>query len=784
MDVCGECPYKKYPSIPKSKPFEAEVAIVGEAPGTQEIAQKKPFVGPAGQLLNKALQTVDLPPREDIFVTNALLCKPPKNKPQLKTAIKCCQRRLSEELKQVNPRLIIALGNIGMHATTNDFDLKVTKAQGTIQQSPFAEGAKVIPMLHPAAILRAPGEYKLFYGTMQRASEMYHGGEPPDPGKTEWWAAETDEDIRKAIEELKKYQGEIVAADIETTALKARQGEMLVIGICPEKNHVIVIPGDKIPKELFTEVNVKWGWQGGKFDQKWLRHNNYEANVHHDAMLLSYTLNEHSGVHGLEQLATRLLGAEPYKHKVKEKVGKKGFGALPKHDLYERVAVDADYTKQVIDKLLSRVKKNSQLDWLYHKLLIPASDFLRRVEENGIYVNVPVLEEFEKEYQQELDEINDEILRYAQPLWSPEKYKQDTSAKTAPEVFNPGSTYQLAWMLYDRIGLRPPIKKKGRSTDKEVLEALEGQHPIVDKMREYRTVQKELSTYITGVKDKVDEDNRVRTTFNLHVTSTGRLSSKEPNVQNQPKRRPQVRNMYQAPEGKVLIEKDYKGAELRVLADRSGDVYLKDCFIQGRDLHAEVAESLGLARIRAKAVNFGIPYGRTKYSLSDELDISLEEAEGYIEGWFEKYPQAKKFLDDCARAPAEGRTLVTPFGRHRRFGLVSKQNLDALQNEARNFIIQSVASDLTLWSAMEAEAPLAELDVKIINLVHDSILLEAPADPKIVEEAMVLISEIMMEVPKKMLNSDVPFPTDYNVGWKWGDLTELDDVKEVYDIVK
>lgn len=774
MESCSECVYARYPKIPPSVTLETDIAIVGEAPGAQEIAMKSPFIGPSGQVLNKVLAAAGLPVRDKIFVTNALLCKPPPKKPQLKSAIGRCQGRLIEELQLIQPKVIIALGNIAMHSLTGNFDLKITKEQGRVLESPYLPNTKIIPVLHPAAILRAPGDYKLFYGAMHYAGKIYNGDEVSNPGQTEWKVIESEDDYQHMLKVLSTKK--IVGADIETTGLNFRRDDILVLGIAYEKNKVFVVSPEFIRRDLFLVQGLQWVWQNGKFDSHFLRRRGLPAKVHHDTMLQSYALNEQGGIHDLEQLSTRLLGAPTYKHKAQKLAGKKGFANLPLRDLYERVATDADYTLQICHILLPKVESNPLLKKLYYEVLIPSSAFLRRVERNGIYVYRPLLQELKKEYQQHLDEIQDKILDVAQPLWNPKRYLEETGMKSAPEVFNPGSTYQVAWLLYDVLRLRPRGRMKGRSTDKEALMNMEGMHPLIDLMLEHRSVAKELSTYIIGVEDRIAGDDRVHTTFKVHRTATGRLSSTQPNVQNQPKRKPRVRNIFQAPEGKKLLEADYKGAELRVLAWRSDDDFLKQCFIEGRDLHTEVSEALGIPRIRAKAVNFGIPYGRTEYSLSDELEISVEEARQYIADWFERAPKAKIFMDWCARSVVEGRTLTTPLGRHRRFGLVTSETVDELQNEARNFIIQSVASDLTLTSAMRAEKELEALGVKIINLVHDSILVECMDNEFVIRRAAQILDNTMRQVPKEILGTDVPFDVEFCVGKEWGKLEEMEVV--------
>ncbi len=776
MTHCAKCIYARYPKIPAPAPFQADIAIVGEAPGATEIARKACFIGPSGQLLNKVMESAHFPSRDKIYITNALLCKPPQNKPRIRQAIMTCRDRLFKELEVVKPKLIIALGNIAMHSLTGNFDLKITKEQGRVMAGPF--GINMVPILHPAAVLRAPGDYKLFYTAMSYAGRLARGGEQLCAGDTQWEVMDTSKLVQEVIDYLTANRHDIglVGCDIETTSLDCRAGDILVVAIAYDKNKAFVIPEELLRRELFTIPDIQWGWHNGKFDTSFLRRRGLPAIVHQDSMLLSYSLNEQGGVHDLEQLSSRLLGAAPYKHIANKQArdkSKKGFANLPLDVLYERVATDADYTRQCIQKMLPQIETNKELNRLYRELLLPASAFLRRVERNGIYVHLPLLQELKAEYQQHQEELMDKIIDRAMPLWDPELYKKQTGARTAPDVFNPGSTYQLAWLLFERLGLKPPIRGKGQSTNKKVLQKMQGQHPIIDEILEYRSVAKELSTYIIGLEERISKDGRAHTTYKLHGTVTGRLSSSQPNVQNQPKRKPRVRNVFQAPPGKWLLEADYRGAELRVLAEVSKDKFLTECFMQGRDLHAEVAKALNITRIRAKAVNFGIPYGRTEYSLSEELEVSVEEARRYIHDWFARAPEAAEFLNWCAEAPMEGRTLITPLGRHRRFGLVTAENLRELQREARNFIIQSTASDFTLISAMRAERSLMPLDAKIINLVHDSILVELPQDMDVVREVVKILEGVMRQTPIDIVQAKVPFEAEFKYGTEWGNLEEV-----------
>lgn len=785
---CLRCPYNRYPRIPATpippnspNSPTIELAIVGEAPGVSEISQKRPFVGASGQLLQRALEACKLPSGNTVFVTNALLCRPPQGVPIKREAVDLCRARLLAELRAVQPKLVLALGNTAMHALTGNYKLKITAEQGRLLNSPLLPGLQIVPAFHPAKILRVPEDYKVFRGALLYATRLIRGGEPLTPGTTEYITVASEAQIPAAIALLSSRASGMVAADIETTGLNSRRGEILCVGIAYEKNRVLVITRDLIHKnpdslkDLFRIPNLRWIWHNGKFDTAFLRRRGIPAVVDHDTLLLHYCLNEAKGTHDLEQLSGTLLGAEAYKAEANVHMrSKEGLAGAPEDVGWKRVATDADYTLQLVHKLLPLVEEDPDLHKLYYKLLLPASAFLRRVEKNGLYIDLETLLRLEVSFNEQFNALESLIVGLVGGLWDPQLYREQTGAKTAPLRFKPTSTKQLAWILYDRLKLRPSRRRgsKGRSTDQEVLEEFKHTNKIVAAILNLRAVQKDLSTYVRGIKKRLD-DGRVHTTFLLHGTGTGRLSSRQPNLQNITKKRPDIREMFQAPPGKVLLEVDYKGVELRVLAHLSGDHFLTRCFMENRDLHAEVAISFFghnytyEDRMKAKTLNFGIPYGRTEYSLAEAFHISKEEALELIQKWFERAPEAAAYLAAEAEAITRGEVLTTPFGRKKRVGLVTAEALDSLMNEARNYRIQSVASDLTLKSGITMEAALTKLGVKILNLVHDSILFELRDDPLLIEEAKAIIKEVMERVPREALGTSIPFEVEFAQGYNW-----------------
>ena len=232
------------------------------------------------------------------------------------------------------------------------------------------------------------------------------------------------------------------------------------------------------------------------------------------------------------------------------------------------------------------------------------------------------------------------------------------------------------------------------------------------------------------------------------------------------------------------MEVDYAGAELRWLAYLSRCPVMMDVFLTNRNLHTETATALygphfsKVQKLRAKAANFGIAYGREYKSFMDELNIPKEDAIQMVEGWLNKYHGCRDYLQWCADQVSLGNYLESPWGRRRRFGLVTPESLHNLQNEAKNFPIQSSSSDLLLYSAMKMENTLLkEYNTRITDLIHDSVLLEVPNNLDTLKAVGTYVSGIMVQAPIELFNCDVPFKTDCEIGADWGNLVGFDTQK-------
>lgn len=554
----------------------------------------------------------------------------------------------------------------------------------------------------------------------------------------------------------------VLASDVETSGLNNRRDRILLWGICPTPERAYIFTPEMIPwmRPLWENPQIRWCWHNGKFDVGFARRYGARVSVDEDTMLMSYSLDERGGVHGLETVAKDLLRAPDYKDMLKPYLPNKNssYEVIPTPVLAKYLAIDLGLTKQIQIGYGKRIQADSTAEKLYRQTLLPASELLSDIESHGLGVNWEQHAENLQTFAQEVEE------------------KALILKEICGRQVNPNSPADMAWMLFDKFGLR---KVKKRSTAKEVLN-VHKEHPAVQALLEYRRVQKAYSTYVVPLPRYVEVDGRVHSTYALHTTPTGRLASKDPNLQNQP-RLPTLRGQFMAAPGKRYTEVDLSQAELRSLAALSKDPRLVEIYLDNtRSLHKEVArEKYGPEYtkdqyVRAKAVNFGIVYGRSAFTLAQEFRIPVTEAQAMIDAWFAMFAEAKSFIDACRRTPITKQVLTTCFGRRKRHGIVAGSNLYALQNEAANFPHQSIASDITLHAAMRCRKPLARIGVKIVNIIHDSILTEHDDSDELSMEVGRILGKELEQVPIDWGITTVPFKSDASTGRIWGALKEFE----------
>lgn len=409
------------------------------------------------------------------------------------------------------------------------------------------------------------------------------------------------------------------------------------------------------------------------------------------------------------------------------------------------------------EKLVDELKSYKMYD-LYQDIEIKLSKVLADMEIAGFVTDIKVLENLKSEIDEVLEGLTKEIY------------------ELAGSEFNINSTKQLGEVLFKDLDL-PVIKKTktGFSTDASVLEKLRDEHQIIPKIEQYREMYKLRSTYIEGLESAIDEDGRIRSTFRQSIASTGRLSSTEPNLQNLPIRTEEgrkIRKAFKASPGKILIDADYSQIELRILASLSEDENMIDAFINGVDIHTKTAsevfdrpleEVTKVERYNAKAVNFGIIYGISDYGLSQNLNIPRPLAKDYIEGFFEGYPNVKKYMDNIIKKAREDGFTETLFNRRRYIPEITSKNFNVRsfgERVALNTPIQGTAADIIKIAMIKTDENLkkAGLDAQIILQIHDEIILESSIEDK--EEAI----EILRQSMESAASLKVPLLVEIDTG--------------------
>ena len=407
--------------------------------------------------------------------------------------------------------------------------------------------------------------------------------------------------------------------------------------------------------------------------------------------------------------------------------------------------------------------KELQMDKLYYEIELPLCRVLAEMQDTGFMVDRMALSAFGDSLTGSIDALRNEI------------YKQ------AGGEFNINSPKQLGEVLFERLVLPAGKKTKtGWSTNADVLEKLRGKHPIIDMILDYRMLTKLKSTYADGLLKLIDPDGRIRTNFQMTVTATGRLSSTEPNLQNIPVRKElgaQIRKMFIASEGKVLVDADYSQIELRLLAHISGDEHMQAAFMSGEDIHRVTAsqvfntplsEVTSLQRSRAKAVNFGIVYGISSWSLAQDIGVFPNEAKAYMDAYLEKYSGVREYMKNIVeKAKAEG-YVKTLYNRRRALPELKSSNFNTRsfgERVALNMPIQGTAADIiklamvNVYNRLKAEG----LESKLILQVHDELICECP------EHEAQRVAELLSEEMSGAAKLSVPLTVDAKIGRSWAE---------------
>jgi len=584
-----------------------------------------------------------------------------------------------------------------------------------------------------------------------------------------------------------------VAVDTETTGLDDMIAELVGICLCVEVGEACYIPlnhkvgdddlfgGNKLAKNqislddaldllkpiLEDPAIIKVG-QNIKYDMKILSRYNINISPVDDTMLLSYSLHGGAHNHGMDSLSNRYLNHTPISIKSILGSGKSAitFDQVPISEAINYAAEDADITLRLWKFFKPQLHKNN-VTKVYESLERPLVPVLADMERNGIKVDRDTLSRMSNSFAQKMAGLEAEIFQLA------------------GRNFNVGSPKQLGEVLFDELEI--PGGKRGKTgayaTGAEILEDLtvEG-YELPSKVLDWRQLSKLKSTYTDALQDHINiETGRVHTSYSMAGTSTGRLSSTDPNLQNIPIRSEdgrKIREAFICEEGSILLSLDYSQIELRILAQIAELDALKEAFFQGQDIHALTASQMfdvplegmdPMIRRQAKAINFGIIYGISGYGLARNLRIPRKEAQSFIDKYFERFPGIKDYMESTVNFAKENGYVETLFGRRIHTPEINTRGPQAgfSKRAAINAPIQGTAADVIRRAMIRMPEAIASLPAKMLLQVHDELLFEVSRDA--VNETILVVKEIMENAARPAIEMDVPLIVDAGQGRNWAE---------------
>lgn len=598
---------------------------------------------------------------------------------------------------------------------------------------------------------------------------------------------QTDTQLKELVETLN--QAEAITWDVETTSTDQMAAELVGIALAVNGETGYYIPvahdsGTQLPLKTvldavtppLTNPNIPKYAHNAGYDLVVMQR--YGVDVHpvgFDTMIAEWLRSPDSKFLGLKNLARQELDVQMTEISELIGSGKKQItmNKVAIEQAAPYAAADAALTHRLVALLKAKLEELDLLK-LYDELEIPLIPVIADIEQVGVVLDTRHLAQLSERLGNQLAELEEQI------------YLESGYGK-----FNINSPKQLNDVLFGKLGLSVEGVRKtthGYSTDATVLESLKGQHPVIDKILEYRELTKLKGTYVDALPALINpRTGRVHTSYNQTGSATGRFSSSNPNLQNIPIRTElgrEVRRAFVAAQGMKLLSVDYSQVELRILAHISQDKTLLQAFAEGQDIHAATAAAVynipldqvtKEQRIFAKRVNFGLIYGMGAFRLARDSNLTLAEARNFIDTYFERLPGVRRYLDETKQAARRG-PIKTLFGRRREFPILrtadQRSNQVAVQAEERvaiNMPIQGSAADIMKRAMIDVHNELQrrKLNSKMILQVHDELVLEVP------EAEIPATRDMVVQVMESAYKLDAPLRANANVGDNWRDMTEI-----------
>ena len=602
-------------------------------------------------------------------------------------------------------------------------------------------------------------------------------GETKEKRKSEYKAITNKSELEKL--ELIITDVEYFAFDTETTSLNSLEAELVGVSFSVKKDEGFYIPINHVEQtELNASEVIEWLkqlleinqnkiiGQNLKYDIAVLRnHEIYIKEFFADTMLMSYAANSTSSRHNLDALAEYYLNTSTIKYE--DVVGKgakkyKNFSEVPIKEATNYAAEDADITLQLFEKLSEIIDKSSIN--LLKTIDYPLLFVLLEMEQKGALIDTSHLNELSKDFGAKLLNLVRKIH------------------EASGSVFNIDSPKQLSEILFEKLKIDTKGLKKTStgyfSTSESVLQKLSDENDIVKDILEYRSLAKLKSTYTDKIAEICDQNSRVHTSYHQAVTSTGRLSSSDPNLQNIPIRTKEgitIREAFIAPANKKILAMDYSQIELRLMAHYSQDPIMLNSFKKNEDIHkrtaseifgTELSEVDDEMRRRAKTINFGLLYGMSAFGLSNQLGVSRAEADIFLNNYFERYSDVKKFMSDIVEKSKETKYVETLYGRKIHVPNITASNYmvrQAAERAAINGPLQGSAADIIKIAMIKIDEwiNLNAPEIKMILQVHDELIYEVP--DAFSEDDLIPILDLM----ENTTEIDVPLKVEYGFGANW-----------------
>ncbi len=589
----------------------------------------------------------------------------------------------------------------------------------------------------------------------------------------------------------KAYARGYVAVDTETTALNEMTAELVGISMCIEAGQACYIPlthkasaADDLfgsnemaagqldleetltrLKPLLSDPSVLTIGQNMKYDAKIFARYGVDVTPIDDTMLMSYAMNAGLHNHGMDLLSERYLEHHPIEIKSLIGSGKSQitFDRVAVDDAVKYAAEDADITLRLWQAFKPELHKR-RVTTVYETLERPLVPVLARMEMAGIKVDREVLSKMSNAFAQKMAQLEDEIHAIV------------------GHPFNVGSPAQVGEILFEEMAL--PGGKKGKNgkyaTPADVLEDLATEHDLPGRVLDWRQIQKLKSTYTDALQDHINLDTgRVHTSYSIAGANTGRLASTDPNLQNIPVRTEEgrrIREAFVATPGHTLVSLDYSQIELRILADIANIDALKQAFMDGQDIHAATASEMFNVpldkmtpdvRRQAKAINFGVIYGISGFGLARNLRIPRDEAQSFIDRYFERFPNIRTYMDETVAFAKEHGYVETLFGRRINTPEINNRGPHAgfAKRAAINAPIQGTAADVIRRAMIRMPDAIAKLPATMLLQVHDELLFEV--EDSAVEELISVARNVMEGAPMPAVDLSVPLTVDAGQGANW-----------------